>query len=193
MNDITLVSTFVGSACWSVLAGHCIGDPGLTNSAADTAASRRVRLRTQMLTGVSETYFARASNRLRQVTPVTVKIYSCEISSQARVRALERLDPVSSATITAQRERLVLARDEQRHPINERELAQVATVEVNRMGDDGCISSRCCGVRSFTRVPSRRISNALIRTRSRRTYDAQTGNFLKICDPLRTFRNEPDF
>lgn len=45
------------------------------------------------------------------------------------------LDPVSSATITAQNEPLILARDEQRHSINEREFAQLTAVEVNRMGE----------------------------------------------------------
>ncbi|MET0533078.1 MAG: hypothetical protein ABW171_02545 [Steroidobacter sp.] len=45
------------------------------------------------------------------------------------------LDPVSSATITAQMEPLILARDDQTLPMNERQFAQLAAVEVNRMGD----------------------------------------------------------
>lgn len=45
------------------------------------------------------------------------------------------LDPVSSATITAQSQPLVLARDERTRLIDEREFAQLAAVEVNRMGD----------------------------------------------------------
>jgi hypothetical protein len=45
------------------------------------------------------------------------------------------LDPVSAATITAQNEPLILARDEQRHSIDERDFAQLTAVEVNRMGE----------------------------------------------------------
>jgi hypothetical protein len=45
------------------------------------------------------------------------------------------LDPVSSATITAQIEPLVLARAEPMHQIDERDYAQLAAIEVNRMGD----------------------------------------------------------
>lgn len=45
------------------------------------------------------------------------------------------LDPVSSATITAQMEPLILAREDQARPVNERQFAQLAAVEVNRMGD----------------------------------------------------------
>jgi len=45
------------------------------------------------------------------------------------------LDRVSSATITAQSEPLILARDEQRRSINERDFAQLTAVEVNRMGE----------------------------------------------------------
>lgn len=45
------------------------------------------------------------------------------------------LDPVSAATITAQIEPLILARDEQRHSLNERAFAQLTAVEVNRMGE----------------------------------------------------------
>lgn len=45
------------------------------------------------------------------------------------------LDPVSSATITAQSEPLILSRDEQRRSINERDFAQLTALEVNRMGE----------------------------------------------------------
>jgi hypothetical protein len=45
------------------------------------------------------------------------------------------LDPVSAATITAQIEPLILARDEQRRSINERDFAQLTALEVNRMGE----------------------------------------------------------
>lgn len=45
------------------------------------------------------------------------------------------LDPVSSATITAQLEPLILARDDQSRALDERQFAQLAAVEVNRMGD----------------------------------------------------------
>ena len=45
------------------------------------------------------------------------------------------MDPVSSATITAQNEPLVLARDDENRPIEERDYAQLAAIEVNRMGD----------------------------------------------------------
>lgn len=45
------------------------------------------------------------------------------------------LDPVTSATITAQSEPLIVARDEQTRSINERDFAQLAAVEVNRMGE----------------------------------------------------------
>lgn len=45
------------------------------------------------------------------------------------------LDPVSSATITAQSQPLVLARDERTLTSDEREFAQLAAVEVNRMGE----------------------------------------------------------
>src|SRR5688572_4553664 len=45
------------------------------------------------------------------------------------------LDPVSSATITAQSEPLIVARDERTRSIEERDFAQLAAVEVNRMGE----------------------------------------------------------
>jgi hypothetical protein len=45
------------------------------------------------------------------------------------------LDPVSSATITAQSEPLIVARDQQMRSINERNFAQLTAVEVNRMGE----------------------------------------------------------
>lgn len=45
------------------------------------------------------------------------------------------LDPVSSATITAQTEPLVLARPETRLGVNGRDFAQLTAIEVNRMGD----------------------------------------------------------
>lgn len=45
------------------------------------------------------------------------------------------LDPVSAATITAQGEPLIVARDEQTRTINERDFAQLTAVEVNRMGE----------------------------------------------------------
>jgi len=45
------------------------------------------------------------------------------------------LDPVSSATITAQSEPLILARDDQTRVNNERDYAQLAAIEVNRMGE----------------------------------------------------------
>jgi hypothetical protein len=45
------------------------------------------------------------------------------------------LDPVSAATITAQSEPLIVARDEQARSINERDFAQLTAVEVNRMGE----------------------------------------------------------
>jgi hypothetical protein len=44
------------------------------------------------------------------------------------------LDPVSAATITAQGEPLIVARDEQMRSTNERDFAQLTAVEVNRMG-----------------------------------------------------------
>lgn len=44
------------------------------------------------------------------------------------------LDPVSAATITAQGEPLIVARDEQARSTNERDFAQLTAVEVNRMG-----------------------------------------------------------
>jgi len=45
------------------------------------------------------------------------------------------LDPVSSATITAQTQPLIVARDEQTRSNSERDFAQLAAVEVNRMGE----------------------------------------------------------
>ena len=45
------------------------------------------------------------------------------------------LDPVSSATITAQNEPLILARSEQTSTIDARDFAQLTAVEVNRMGE----------------------------------------------------------
>jgi hypothetical protein len=45
------------------------------------------------------------------------------------------LDPVSSATITAQNTPLIVARDEQQRSSDERDFAQLAAVEVNRMGE----------------------------------------------------------
>lgn len=45
------------------------------------------------------------------------------------------LDPVSSATITAQNQPLIVARDEQTRSIDERDFAQLTAVEVNRMGE----------------------------------------------------------
>lgn len=45
------------------------------------------------------------------------------------------LDPVSSVTITAQTEPLVLARASPPPATNERDYAQLAAIEVNRMGD----------------------------------------------------------
>lgn len=45
------------------------------------------------------------------------------------------LDPVSAATITAQGEPLIVARDEQTRTTNERDFAQLTAVEVNRMGE----------------------------------------------------------
>jgi hypothetical protein len=42
---------------------------------------------------------------------------------------------VSAATITAQGEPLIVARDEQTRSINERDFAQLTAVEVNRMGE----------------------------------------------------------
>lgn len=45
------------------------------------------------------------------------------------------LDPVSSVTITAQTEPLVLTRDAPEPTANERDYAQLAAIEVNRMGD----------------------------------------------------------
>lgn len=45
------------------------------------------------------------------------------------------LDPVSSVTITAQTEPLVLARAAPAPTANERDYAQLAAIEVNRMGD----------------------------------------------------------
>jgi hypothetical protein len=45
------------------------------------------------------------------------------------------LDPVSAATITAQGEPLIVARDEQTRSTNERDFAQLTAVEVNRMGE----------------------------------------------------------
>lgn len=49
------------------------------------------------------------------------------------------LDPVSAATITAQSEPLILARDVDsfggRHSIDERDFAQLTALEVNRMGE----------------------------------------------------------
>lgn len=44
------------------------------------------------------------------------------------------LDPVSSATITAQGEPLIVARKEQANASSERDFAQLTAVEVNRMG-----------------------------------------------------------
>lgn len=44
------------------------------------------------------------------------------------------LDPVSSATITAQSTPLIVARDERARSTEERDFAQLAAVEVNRMG-----------------------------------------------------------
>ena len=45
------------------------------------------------------------------------------------------LDPMSSATITAQSEPLIVARDGGTGSINERDFAQLTAVEVNRMGE----------------------------------------------------------
>ena len=45
------------------------------------------------------------------------------------------LDPVSMATITAQSDPLVLARQEKRRTANGRDYAQLTAIEVNRMGD----------------------------------------------------------
>src|SRR5688500_20238700 len=45
------------------------------------------------------------------------------------------LDPVSSATITAQSTPLVVARDERGRSTEERDCAQLAAVEGNRMGE----------------------------------------------------------
>lgn len=45
------------------------------------------------------------------------------------------LDPVSSATITAQSKPLIVARDERTSSSDERDFAQLAAVEVNRMGE----------------------------------------------------------
>jgi hypothetical protein len=45
------------------------------------------------------------------------------------------LDPVSMATITAQTEPMVLARQEKRRTSNGRDYAQLTAIEVNRMGD----------------------------------------------------------
>jgi hypothetical protein len=45
------------------------------------------------------------------------------------------LDPVSMATITAQAEPAVLAREEKRRTANGRDYAQLTAIEVNRMGD----------------------------------------------------------
>lgn len=45
------------------------------------------------------------------------------------------LDPVSSATITAQSEPLIVAREERTRSSDERDFAQLAAVEVNRMGE----------------------------------------------------------
>lgn len=45
------------------------------------------------------------------------------------------LDPVSSATITAQIEPLIVARDDPSRPIDERDFAQLTAVEINRMGE----------------------------------------------------------
>lgn len=45
------------------------------------------------------------------------------------------LDPVSSATITAQTRPLILARDEQTNSSDERDFAQLTALEVNRMGE----------------------------------------------------------
>jgi hypothetical protein len=45
------------------------------------------------------------------------------------------LDPISSVTITAQTEPLVLVRAEPAPTENERDYAQLAAIEVNRMGD----------------------------------------------------------
>ena len=45
------------------------------------------------------------------------------------------LDPVSSATITAQSKPLIVARDERASSSDERDFAQLAAVEVNRMGE----------------------------------------------------------
>lgn len=45
------------------------------------------------------------------------------------------LDPVSSATITAQIVPLIMARDDRTRPINERDFAQLTAVEINRMGE----------------------------------------------------------
>lgn len=45
------------------------------------------------------------------------------------------LDPVSMATITAQNDPMVLARQEKRRTANGRDYAQLTAIEVNRMGD----------------------------------------------------------
>jgi hypothetical protein len=54
-------------------------------------------------------------------------------SSAATVKSW--LDPVSSATITAQSKPLILTRDEQTRSINTRDFAQLTALEVNRMGE----------------------------------------------------------
>lgn len=45
------------------------------------------------------------------------------------------LDPVSAVTVTAQTEALVVARAEKKRTINGRDYAQLAAIEVNRMGE----------------------------------------------------------
>jgi hypothetical protein len=54
-------------------------------------------------------------------------------SSAATVKSW--LDPVSSATITAQSKPLILARDEQAPSNNARDFVQMTALEVNRMGE----------------------------------------------------------
>jgi hypothetical protein len=174
VNDITLDLTLVERTRWSFRAGHFYGGPvdQSSQSQPQLPATRDRAHKCSQVT--SESYFSLRSNRLRQVTPVTAKIYSRSMSSlrcaplirgsskmqrpefvlvegsmkytsllfmltllgcSAAPTVKSWLDPVSSATITAQSAPLIVARDRGTRSINERDFAQLTAVEVNRMGE----------------------------------------------------------
>jgi hypothetical protein len=101
--------------------------------ATTTSLSPRLRKRLQFRTMSYREIASSAFPMLMRYSSLLLSLMLVGCSTPPTVKSW--LDPVSSATITAQTEPLVLSRIGPTREISERDYAQLVAVEVNRMGD----------------------------------------------------------